>query len=112
MDTLQLRSLKLMALLLLLPGLAGLLYSANISSQYLVHLPRTPVPEEMRITPQNIHGFVVYGTDEERKRLSQVEFGSTGVFVLGMCVGLVYMQRWAVSFAQYAEDEDYAEEAM
>ncbi len=110
MDTLQLRSLKLMALLLLLPGLAGLLYSANISSQYLVHLPRTPVPEEMRVTPQNIHGFVVYGTDEERKRLSQVEFGSTGVFVLGMSVGFVYMQQWGVAYSESAEDEDLTEE--
>src|SRR5258707_13360631 len=90
MDALQLRSLKLLALLLLLPGLAGMLYSSNISSQYLVQLPRTPVPEEMRVTPQIIHGLVVYGTDEERKRLSLLEFGSTGTFVLGMCVGFVY----------------------
>jgi hypothetical protein len=99
-----------MALLLLLPGLAGLLYSANISSQYLVQLPRTPVPEEMRVTPQIIHGFVVYGTDEERRRLTLVEYGSTGIFVLGMCVGLVYMQQWGVAYAESAEDEDFAED--
>src|SRR5258708_30175259 len=98
-------------MLLLLAGLAGMLYSENISSQYLVQLPRTPVPEEMRVTPQIIHGLVVYGTDEERKRLSLLEFGSTGTFVLGMCVGFVYMQKWGVAYAQSAEDEDFAEHA-
>jgi hypothetical protein len=111
MDAPQLRSLKLMALLLLLPGLAGLLCSANTSSRYLDELPRTPVPEEMRVTPQVIHGFVVYGTDEERKRLSLLEYGSTAVFILGMSVGFVYMQQWGIAYSESAEVEDYAEDS-
>jgi len=111
MDTPQLRSLRLLALLLLLPGLAGLLYSANISSRYLVELPRTPAPEEMRVTPQVIHGLVVYGTDQERKSLDLLEYASTAVFILGMSVGFVYMQQWGVAFCESAEDEDFAEDA-
>jgi len=107
----QLRSLRLLALLLLLPGLAGLLYTANTSTRYLVELPRTPVPEEMRVTPQVIHGNVVYGTDEERKRLSLLEYTSTSIFVLGMCVGFVYMQQWGIAYCESAEEEDFAEDA-
>ena len=52
----QMATLKFFSLLFLLPGLAGLIVSAMISTHYLDTLPKSPAPEQMRITPRNIHG--------------------------------------------------------
>jgi hypothetical protein len=66
----QLATLRFFSLLFLLPGLAGMLASATISTYYLNTLPKSPAPEEMRLTPRNIHGTVVYQTPDENRRLN------------------------------------------
>ena len=108
MNPLQLRRLRFLALLFLLPGLAGLLVSATMSTLYLENLPRMPIPSELRYTPRNIHGIVVYQTAKEDRKLSAMEYTSVGVFVVGLCLGLVYLRRWGVAYAMSAEEDEYA----
>lgn len=106
MKAAQLAALRFTSLLFLLPGLAGLLIAATVSTQYLDTLPKWPAPAESRITPRNIHGTVVYQTIEEDRRLSILEYGSVGVFLVGLGLGLVYLEKWGSSRAhEPGEDE-------
>ncbi|HEY2857944.1 MAG TPA: hypothetical protein VGJ21_05975 [Terracidiphilus sp.] len=102
----QLRLLRFFALLFLLPGLGGLVFSAMVSTQYLESLPRLPVPDDMRMVPRNIHGIVVYQTDEEDRRLTMLEDVSVAVFVTGLGMGLVYLRKWGIAQALGAEEDD------
>lgn len=111
MDALQLRGLRFAALFFLLPGLAGMIGSAILSTHYLDTLPRMPVPEDLRYTARNIHGTVVYETEEEDRRLSVLEYTSAGVFVLGLGLGVVYLRQWGVANAISAEEDEYAQDA-
>jgi hypothetical protein len=90
----RLAKLRLLSLLLLLPGLGGLVVSAVISTSYLDRLPRSPAPVEMRTVPRNIHGTVVYQTAKEDRRLNIMEYSSVGVFLVGLSMGLFYLERW------------------
>ena len=80
----RLAALKFFALLFLLPGLAGLIISAMISTHYLATMPRWPVPEQYRIVPRGIHGTTIYQTPEENRNLNLIEYTSVGVFVTGL----------------------------
>ena len=110
MDALQLRGLRFAALFFLLPGLCGMIGSAMLSTHYLEALPRAPIPEELRYTPRNIHGTVVYETEEEDRHLSVLEYTSAGVFVVGLGLGLVYLRAWGVANAISAEEDEYAQD--
>jgi hypothetical protein len=101
-----LATLRFISLLFLLPGLAGLIISAMVSTHYRDTLPRSPAPEEMRMTPRNIDGTVVYQTEDEDRRLSIMEYSSVGVFLVGLSLGLVYLEKWGGFRAKEAEDED------
>jgi len=68
-----------------------MIVSAMISTHYLDTLPQSPAPDEMRMTPRNIHGVDVYQTVEEDRKLSLIEDSSVGVFLVGLCLGLVYL---------------------
>jgi hypothetical protein len=107
----KLSLLRLISLMFLLPGLGGLVISAMVSTQYLETLPRTPIPSEMRMVPRNIHGVVVYQTDDEDQRLSIMEAASVGVFLVGLTMGLVYLRKWGIAQALTGEDEPVAERA-
>ena len=107
----QMATLKFFSLLFLLPGLAGLIVSAMISTHYLDTLPKSPAPEQMRITPRNIHGILVYQTVEENRRLSLLEDSSVGVFLFGLVLGFVYLAKWGLVRALGA-DEDELEESL
>jgi hypothetical protein len=111
MDSQQLRTLRFASLLFLLPGLAGLLVAASISTRYMQTMPRGPVPSEMRMIPRNINGVIVYQTAEEDRRLSVMEFTSVGVFVVGLGLGLVYLRKWGVAYAISSEEDPYAEDS-
>src|SRR5258708_9055754 len=111
MDGRKVKFFRLMTLLFLIPGLAGLLISAGISTRYLYQLPRMPVPAEMRMTPRSIEGTVVYETPEEHKRFCAIEHSSTVVFLVGLGLGLVYLRQWGVAYAISAEADDYLEDA-
>ncbi len=102
----QLGTLRFFSLLFLLPGLAGLIFSATVSTNYLETLPRQPIPAEMRMTPRNIHGVVVYQTEEQDRRLTMMEDTSVGVFVVGLTLGMVYLRKWGIAQALGAEEEE------
>jgi hypothetical protein len=102
----RLATLKFFALLFLLPGLAGLLVSAMISTHYLDAMPREPNVGESRVVPREIHGIVIYQTKEEDKKLSTIEYSSVGVFVVGLVLGLVYLERWGATQARYGDEDD------
>lgn len=107
MKAARLATLKFFALLFILPGLAGLIVSAMISTHYLDVMPRGPVLVEGRIVPREIHGIVVYQTQEENHRLNLIEYSSVGVFVLGLGLGLVYLEKWG-SMQTRADEEQTA----
>ncbi len=92
MKAAPLKALKFFALLFILPGLAGLIVSAAISTHYLQVMPRRPAPEAERIVPRNIHGVLVYQTAEEDRKLNRVEYSSVGVFLIGLALGLVFLE--------------------
>jgi hypothetical protein len=108
MNRQQLGTLRFFSLLFLLPGLAGLIFSAMTSTSYLANLPKIPDPTQMRMTPRNIHGVVIYQTQEEDRRLTLMEDASVGVFLVGLTLGLVYLRKWGIAHALGADDEDVA----
>jgi hypothetical protein len=108
MNTHPLKVLRRLSLLLLLPGLAGLIISSMISTHYLDIMPKMPVPEEMRMTPRNIHGVVVYQTLEENRELDLIEGVSVAAFVLGLGLGLVYLEKWGSLQARVSEQDKSA----
>jgi len=103
MKTAQLRTLKAISLALIMPGLAGLIAAAMLSVHYLDTMPRWPSPEEMRTIPRNIHGVVVYQTEPEDRNLNLVEYSSVGVFVVGLGLGLVYLEKWGARQMRLAQ---------
>ena len=105
MKVVRLAALKFLALLFLLPGLAGLIISAMISTQYLEMMPKLPEPAEQRIVPREIHGTTVYQTAEEDRYLSVVEYSSVGVFLVGLALSVIYLERWGSMHSGVSEEE-------
>jgi hypothetical protein len=106
MDSAQLAKLKAFSLVLMLPGLAGLIVSAMISVHYLDTMPRWSAPRELRTVPRNIHGIVVYQTQKEDSNLDLVEYSSVGVFLAGLGLGLVYLEKWGARQTSETEEKD------
>lgn len=102
--------LKFFALLFMLPGLAGLIFSAMMSTDYLETMPKSPIPSEQRMTPRNVHGIVIYQTVSEDERLSIMEYSSVSVFLVGLVLGIVYLEKWS-SVRQAEMDSDLLEES-
>ena len=102
----QLARLRVISLTLLLPGLAGLIISAMFSVHYLDTMPKVPVPQDLRMTPRNIHGTVIYQTHQEDRNLSLIEYSSVAVFLTGLCLGVVYLEKWGSMRARESEDDD------
>ena len=106
----RLAALKFFALLFLLPGLAGLIISAMISTHYLDTMPRQPVLEQHRIVPRGIHGITVYQTPEENRDLNVIEYTSVGIFLTGLVIGAIYLEKWgSVQSRAGEEDSELAE---
>ena len=110
MKTARLATLRFFSLLFLLPGLAGLVISTMVSTHYMDTLPRSPAPEELRTTPRNINGYVVYQTVEEDQRLTFLEYTSMGVFAIGLGLGLVYFEKWGNYRSREAEEDGLTED--
>lgn len=103
----QLAKLRFLSLLFLLPGLAGLVVSAVISTGYADTMPRAAAPDEMRVVPRNIHGIVIYQTAQEDRQLTILEDSSVSVFLVGLCLGLIYLERWGnVRSSELELDDD------
>jgi len=94
----------------LFPGLAGLILSTIISTRYMNVLPRDPDPDNLRMVPRNINGYIVYQTEQEDRSLDLIEYSSVGLFLIGLSVGLVYLQKWGIARAIEAEDDEFASE--
>jgi hypothetical protein len=105
MKTMQLETLRFFALLFLLPGMAGLIVSAAISTHYLDTLPRWPTPEEQRMTPRSVHGIVVYQTVEENRKLTLLEDTSVAIFLIGLGLGLTFLEKWGGRLEHIAEQD-------
>ena len=93
MSRTNLQALKFATLLLLLPGVAGLVIAAMISMHEGDTLPRSAAPAELRMTPRSIGGVTVYQTEEEDRRLSLIEYSSLGMSVLGLGLGSIYLEK-------------------
>ena len=106
----HLSTLRFFSLLFLLPGMAGLITSAIISTHYLDTLPRTPVASELRMTPRNVHGIIIYQTEEENRKLNLIEYSSVATFLVGLGMGLVYIRKWGIARALEAEDDEFVAE--
>ncbi|HVN94017.1 MAG TPA: hypothetical protein VMT38_09985 [Terracidiphilus sp.] len=106
MRTARLAMIKFFALLFLLPGLAGLIVSAMISTHYLDTMPRWPAPEVNRVVPRGIHGTTVYQTPAEDRELNLIEFSSVGVFLVGLALGVIYLEQWGALQSRLAEEEN------
>jgi len=106
MKTARLATLRFLSLLFLLPGLGGLVISAAISTEYLNTLPRWPSPDEGRIIARGIHGVAVYQTPEEDRHLSLIEYGSVACFLVGLGLGVLYLEKWSSLQTRLAEEEE------
>ena len=94
MKAARLATLKFFALVFLLVGLAGLIASAAISTHYLAVMPQKPTPEELRVVPRSIHGVTVYQTTQENRLLNTWEYTSVGIFLVGVTLSAIYMEKW------------------
>ena len=103
----QLSAMRRISLALILPGLAGLIVSSMISVHYLDTLPRWPSPQDLRTIPRNIHGIVVYQTASEDRRLDLIEYSSIGVFLPGLVLGLVYLEKWGSRKPRILEEDEF-----
>jgi predicted Na+-dependent transporter len=108
----QLATMRFLALLFLLPGLAGMILSATISSHYAHTLPTWPHPADQRMIPRNIHSVIVYQTVEEDRRLDLMEYTSVVVFLIGLGMGCVYLNRWGIAEAIGAMEDDLTPEEI
>lgn len=95
MNGFRLRSLRTLALLFMVPGILGMMLSASLSTYYLETMPRSPAPADMRMTARVINGVTVFQTSTEDKRLSVCEFTSLALFVIGLALGAVYLEKWS-----------------
>lgn len=106
MKSARLATLKIFALAFLLVGLAGLIASAAISTHYLDVMPRGPAPGELRVVPRSIHGLTVYQTVKENRLLNTWEFTSVGIFLIGLTLSAVYLEKWgSMQVPDGAEEE-------
>jgi hypothetical protein len=101
----KLAMLRTISLTLMLPGLAGLIVSAMFSVHYLDTMPRWPSPQQLRMIPRNINGVVVYQTAAEDRKLDLMEYTSVGVFMAGLVLGLVYLEKWGATQSGMVEEE-------
>lgn len=106
MKAARLSTLKFFALVFLLCGMAGLIASATISTHYLVVMPREPVPGELRVVPRSIHGITVYQTTKEDHLLRMWEYTSVGIFLVGLALSCVYLEKWGSMQVPTGEERD------
>lgn len=106
MKAARLASLKFFALVFLLAGLAGLITSATISTHYLEVMPQKPIPEELRVVPRSIHGVTVYQTAKEDRLLSTWEYTSVGIFLVGITLSAIYMEKWGSMQVPAGEEDE------
>lgn len=111
MKSARIAALRILSLLLLLPGLGGLIISAVTSAHYLQTLPHWPIPEEGRMIPRDIHGVSVYQTPEENHHLNRIEYSSVAFLVVGAAFGLIYLEKWNEESPEDSEENIHLAES-
>lgn len=81
------KTLRIMAIILLLLGGVLFLYSSVVWNRYLHDLPQSAIPQTGHIYPLNIHGIVIYQTQAERNWLWFFDRGGIVVFFMGLAAG-------------------------
>jgi hypothetical protein len=104
------KKLRSFSLCFLLTGLFGLFLSAIISTRYMQTLPTSPDPDNMRMTPRNINGAILYETEQEDRTLDFTEYCSVGILLIGVAAGLVYLQKWGLARAIESHDDEFISE--
>ena len=49
---------------------------------------------------------MIYQTEQEDRKLSRIEYSSVGVFVIGVVLGVVYLEKWGATQVGYGEEDD------
>jgi hypothetical protein len=78
---------RVISLFLMLPGFCMFLYGRNIWDNYRRDLPRSADPVAGRIYPLNIHGIIVFQTQQEKTRLEIFDKAGIAIFFGGLAVG-------------------------
>jgi hypothetical protein len=98
--------LRFFALLFLLPGLAGLVANASLSTHYFDTLPRFPVPEDLRTVPHTLNGQVIYLTPDEEQQLYVFRHYGVRAFAIGVVLGILYLGMMATHLEQWHSTEE------
>ena len=64
------------------------------------------MPEELRVVPRSIHGVTVYETANEDRLLGTWEYTSVGVFLVGLVLSAVYLEKWGSIQVPDGEEEE------
>ena len=56
--------------------------------------------------PRNIHGIIVFQTEAEDRKLDLLEYSSIGVFLAGLGLGLIYLEKWSERQARATIEDD------
>ena len=83
---------RVVALLLMLPGFCMFLYGRNLWDNYQHDLPRAADAVAGKIYPLNIHGIVVFQTQQEKTRLEVFDKAGIAIFFGRLAVG-AYSER-------------------
>jgi hypothetical protein len=95
---------KVVAIVLIVAGFIGQVWSHEIWNRYLDTLPRSPdVAAGRTHRDDNFHGYVLYETREEHFRLYAIEYSSEGLVFLGLLVGA--FGEWRTRRARMRPDE-------
>ena len=104
----SIKQAQIFFLVCILPGPGGLITSAMVSTYYRNTLPRFPDPQQLRMQPRNISGYIVYQTVEEERKLDLLDILVCRLFLIGLTAGLIYLQKWGLERAIEAEDDEFA----
>jgi hypothetical protein len=56
------------------------------------------------MTPRVIHGITIFQTTREDRHLSVYEYSSVGIFLVGLVLGVTYLEKWAGTRSLEEED--------
>jgi hypothetical protein len=95
--------LRFFALLLLLPGLVGLVANAALSTHYFDTRSHSPEPALARTVPRALNGQVVYITAHEDGQLDLLRYYGLRTFAIGVGLGLLYLGALAANLERRRE---------
>ncbi len=101
--------LRFLALLFLLPGLAGLVAHAALSTHYFDTRSREPEPEHSRTVPRTLNGQDVYITVQEDEQLDFLRYYGLRSFGIGVGLGLLYLGAMATNLERWHNSGDEAD---